>query len=66
MFSLYDVVKLKEDDASHGVKKSFAGTIVDVLADGEAYTVEFFDEKGETIEKALLTEYKPEELVLVN
>ena len=65
MFSLYDIVKLKEDDKSHGVKKSFTGTVVDVLGKGEAYTVEFFDDTGETIEDALLTEYKAEDLVLV-
>ena len=65
MLKLYDVVKLRKNDEAHGVKDSYTGTIVDVLSEGEAYTVEFFDEKGETVEDALLTEYYPDDLVLV-
>ena len=67
MFYLYDVVRLKEDDKLNGVKSTYIGAVVDVHTDskGEAYTVEFIDEQNETIEKALFTEYKPDELVLV-
>ena len=65
MFSLYDTVKLKADDIVHGVKKTYTGTIVDVLDEGAAYTVEFFDTSGQTVEEALFTEYSPEDLLLV-
>lgn len=65
MFDIYDIVRLKEDDKLHGVKSSFVGAVVDVHSDGEAYTIEFFDDKGETITDALLSEYKQEELELV-
>ena len=65
MFKLLDVVAITHNDDEHGVKKGFIGTIVDVHAGGEAYTVEFLDDKGETIEEALFTDYKQEELVLV-
>lgn len=67
MFGLYDVVKLKKDDQVHGVKAAYIGAIVDVLSDskGDAYTIEFIDEKGETIEEALFAEYTPDSLTLV-
>ena len=64
MLKLYDVVALKHDDFQHGVKKGQKGTIIDVLANGEAYTVEFVDDKGETIEQALFTEYEEKDLEL--
>lgn len=57
MFQLFDVVRLKWDDPDAGVPKGTAGTIVDVMGAGEAYTVEFVDDDGETYEKALLKEY---------
>ena len=63
MLELFDMVRLKEDDKEHGVKSTYDGTVVDVLADGEAYTVEFFDESGETVEAALFTEYTESQLV---
>ena len=34
----------------------------DVLGNGKAFTVEFFDEDGNTIEASLCTEYTPEQL----
>lgn len=64
MFQLYDVVALKHDDSQHGVRKGQKGTIIDVLANGEAYTVEFVDDKGVTIEQALFTEYEEKDLEL--
>lgn len=63
MLELFDMVRLKADDKEHGVKSTYDGTVVDVLADGEAYTVEFFDEHGETVEAALFTEYTESQLV---
>lgn len=63
MFNLYDVVRLKENDEKNGVKTTHHGTIVDVLGNGKAFTVEFFDDNGETNEKALMVEYTPTQLV---
>ena len=63
MLKLFDMVRLRSDDEEHGVKSTYDGTVVDVLADGEAYTVEFFDENGETVESALFTEYTESQLV---
>lgn len=65
MLELYDVVSLVNDDIEHGVKKEYIGAVVDVLSGGEAYTVEFVDDKGETVEDALFTEYKENELRLI-
>ena len=45
-----------------GVKAGTEGTIVDVLGNGKAFTVEFFDEDGNTIEASLYTEYTPAQL----
>ncbi|HHU05546.1 MAG TPA: DUF4926 domain-containing protein [Clostridiales bacterium] len=65
MLKLLDVVRLKEDNVKYGVKASYRGTIVDVLNCGEAFTIEFFDENGETVEAALFTEFTPDEIELI-
>ena len=65
MFSLFDVVRLKKEDARFGVKTSYYGAVVDIHGRGAAYTVEFVDENGETIEDALLVDYRDEDLELV-
>lgn len=65
MFSLYDIVSLKEDDALHNVKKEYRGTIVAVVNNGKAFTIEFIDNNGNTIEDALFTEYEPNDIYLV-
>lgn len=57
MLKLFDTVTLKNDDPETGVKAGTEGTIVDVLGNGKAFTVEFFDEDGNTIEASLYTEY---------
>ena len=44
MLKLFDTVTLKNDDPETGVKAGTEGTIVDVLGNGKAFTVEFFDE----------------------
>ena len=62
MLKLFDTVTLKNDDPETGVKAGTEGTIVDVLGNGKAFTVEFFDEDGNTIEASLCTEYTPEQL----
>lgn len=43
-------------------KAGTEGTVVYIQGDGKAYTVEFFDENGDTIEEALLKDYLPEQL----
>lgn len=62
MFELYDTVVLLEGDPEAGVKAGTEGTVVYIQGDGKAYTVEFFDENGDTIEEALLKDYLPEQL----
>lgn len=66
-FKILDVVKLRYDDQKHGVKRSFLGTIVDIISSSNevVFTVEFLDDHGETVESALLTEYKAYDLILV-
>ena len=61
MLKLFDIVTLR-DDPETGIKAGTEGTIVDVLGNGKAFTVEFFDEDGNTIEEALYTAYSPEQL----
>lgn len=46
MLKLFDTVTLKNDDPETEVKAGTEGTIVDVLGNGKAFTVEFFDEDG--------------------
>ena len=65
MFKLYDVVKLKKDRLDLGIKKNFTGTIVDICNDGKAFTVEFFDENDETIDKSLYVYFEESDLILV-
>lgn len=65
MLHLYEVVRTKKDYPDLNVTTENIGTVVDVLVNGKAYTVEFFDENNETIEKALYTEFKEDELVSV-
>lgn len=57
MFKIFDLVRLRRDDPDAGVPQGTVGTIVDVLGEGEAYTVEFVDKDGNTYEDALLKEY---------
>ena len=38
------------------------GTVVYIQDNGEAYTVEFFDENGDTIEDALFKDFLPSQL----
>ena len=54
MLKLFDTVTLKNDDPETGVKAGTVGTIVDVLGNGKAFTVEFFDEDGNTKEASLI------------
>ena len=66
MFNLYDIVKTKKDYPELFVTKENIGTVVDVLNSGEAYTIEFINEDGETIEDALFKEFKENELIRID
>lgn len=57
---LFDVVILKEDLTDYNLKAGAGGTIVDVLADGKAFLVEFM-EGGTTLDVA---EVRPNQIKL--
>ncbi len=63
MLSLFDVVRLKKDDNQHGIKATFCGTIIDVIGNGEAYTVEFVDSNNEFIDE--YPTYTEDQLIFV-
>ena len=65
MLELYDVVSINHDDEEYNLRKGQQGTIVDVLAGGSAYVVEFYDDAGETNEDALFADFRPDELSLI-
>lgn len=44
---LLDVVMLTEDVPEHNLKRGETGTVVEILADGEAFEVEFSDDDGQ-------------------
>ena len=65
MLGLYDVVSINHDMEEIGLKKGQQGTIVDVLGGGSAYVVEFYGDGGETIEDSLFSDFRPDELSLI-
>ena len=65
MFNLYDVVKLKKDRHDIGINEKDKGAIIDIIENGKAYTVEFFDENDETIEESIYQYFVESDLVLV-
>ena len=66
MFELLDIVRVKKEYPELSLTTNNIGTIVDVHNGGEAYTVEFIDKNGDTIEKALYTEFTESELEYVS
>lgn len=44
---LLDVVALTQDIPEHNLKRGEVGTVVEILANGEAFEVEFSDENGQ-------------------
>ena len=44
---LLDVVALTQDVPEHNLKRGEIGTVVEILANGEAYEVEFSDDNGQ-------------------
>ncbi len=59
-FKLLDVVTLLEDLPARGLRRGQVGTIVDILANGQAFEVEFADQKGRTLESLGL---RPDQLM---
>ena len=44
---LLDVVALTQDVSEHNLKRGEVGTVVEILANGEAFEVEFSDDNGQ-------------------
>jgi len=65
MFKLYDVVKLKNRRSDIGINENNIGTIIDVIENGKAYSVEFFDENNDTIEESIYEYFDGVDLFLV-
>ncbi|CAB3916803.1 DUF4926 domain-containing protein [Achromobacter denitrificans] len=62
MFSLFDVVELKEDIPDEGLYAGMVGAVIEVYCEPtEGYEVEFCDEQGRTITQLALP---PEKLKL--
>ncbi len=59
---LLDVVALTADLPEHDLRRGQVGTVVDVLAGGAAFEVEFSDRAGRTVESLGL---RPEQIMVV-
>ncbi len=60
---LLDVVALTVDIPSENLKRGQVGTVVEILADGEALEVEFSDNQGQTYNCLAI---EPEKLMLLH
>ncbi len=60
---LLDVVALTVDIPSENLKRGQVGTVVEILADGAAYEIEFSDNQGQTYNSLAIT---PEKLMLLH
>lgn len=65
-FELFDVIALTVDLPEHNLWRGQVGTIVEILADGKAFEVEFSDRHGRTFEsiglepvQMMLLHYEP-------
>ncbi|MDD4688899.1 MAG: DUF4926 domain-containing protein [Eubacteriales bacterium] len=65
MFELYDIVELIHDREDLGLKQGTRGTVIDYVKSDNVYSVEFYDETGETIESSIFEYYTPDELKFV-
>jgi hypothetical protein len=61
-FHLLDVVTLTEDLPDENLWRGQVGTIVEILADGQAFEVEFSDREGRVYESLGLS---PEQMMLL-
>ncbi|MBE9216135.1 MAG: DUF4926 domain-containing protein [Richelia sp. RM2_1_2] len=62
-FNLLDVVALTVDLQEYNLLRGQVGTIVEILADGAAFEVEFSDSNGRTYESVGL---RPEQIMLLH
>lgn len=60
---LLEIVALTVDLPEHDLWRGQVGTVVEILADGEAYEVEFSDRNGRTYESLGL---KPEQIMTLH
>ncbi|NET61347.1 MAG: DUF4926 domain-containing protein [Symploca sp. SIO2E6] len=60
---LLDVVALTVDLPKQNLWRGQVGTVVEILADGEAFEIEFSDQQGRTYESLGL---RPEQLMLLH
>lgn len=60
---LFDVIALTTDLPEHNLRRGQVGTIVEFLADGKAFEVEFSDSNGRTFESIGI---KPEQMMLLH
>ena len=63
MFNLLDVVALTVDLLEYRLWRGQVGTIVEILANGAAYEVEFSDRDGHTYESVAL---RPEQMMILH
>ena len=61
----FDLVRLKKDDPETGITIEHIGTIVDIIPNTEACTIDFVDDEGFSNYKALIKHYLLSDLVLV-
>lgn len=66
-FKLFDVIALTADIPEHNLLRGQVGTIVEILANGKAFEVEFADREGHTFEcigvepeQMMVLRYEPE------
>jgi len=60
---LFDIVALTVDLPEYNLWRGQVGTVVEILANGEAYEVEFSDRKGRTYESLGL---RPDQIMLLH
>ncbi|AFY43109.1 DUF4926 domain-containing protein [Nostoc sp. PCC 7107] len=60
---LLDIVALTIDLPEYNLLRGQVGTIVDILADGDAFEVEFSDRNGQTYESVGL---RPEQIMVLH
>lgn len=60
-----DLVRLKKDDPESGITTEDIGTIVDIIPNAKACTIDFVDNEGFSNYKALIKHYLLSDLVLV-
>ena len=61
-FKLFDIVALTTDLPEHNLRRGQVGTVVEVLAGGKAFEVEFSDRAGRTFESIGI---EPEQMMII-